>query len=244
MTILDEIITTKIGFVEHLPAVDHQLKAMQRIPHSLVEQLKKEFTIIFEYKRKTPSSGFLNDISLKEQLINYTKFGAKIVSILTDNPYFGGSFNDLKEARNLYPDLIILNKDFIISEKQIDVAKLNGADIILLIAKALDSETITRLYHYAYSLKLSVIVEVHDSEDVAKILALKPDVVGINNRNLEDFSVDLNTTFNLADELKYKPFIISESGISSKEDLIKVKTISNAALIGTAFMKGNLLDAI
>ena len=245
MTILDEIIEAKKKLIPSLPHIDRTSVNFKRKPHSLKKVLEEnDFSIIFEYKRKTPSSGHLNDINIVEQIGSYIKHGSKVVSVLTDTPFFGGTFDDLATARDNFPHLVLLNKDFIIHTKQIDMAKENGADVILLIAMVLDSYTLINLYDYAYSLGLDVIVECHDEADIEKANLFQPEIVGINNRNLKDFSVDIFTCERLQKDLNYKPLFISESGIHTAEDLQTVKSFSNAALIGTAFMKGDLINAV
>lgn len=244
MNILDEIINKKRTFVESLPELKKDEGEFNRKTHSLIDQLNNEFSIIYEYKRKTPSSGDLGNPPINVQLSRYVETGAKIVSVLTDEPYFGGTYSDLQIARNEFPELILLNKEFIISEKQIDYAKYYGADVILLIAKVLSKESIKAFYDYAYTIGLDVIVEVHDEEDVEKLSLIEPKIVGINNRNLEDFSVSLDVTHKLAKMFSSETHIISESGIHTTEDLKYIKDISSGALIGTAFMNGDLLNVI
>jgi len=241
MNILDKIVKEKHAFVENLPNIT---LTDLRETFSLEEKLKNEYTIIFEYKRKTPSSGHLSNSPIVGQVYRYKNRGAKVVSVLTDEPYFGGTYDDLKKVREAFPQLILLNKEFIISKKQIDYARSYGADVVLLIAKILSETQLKELHTYARSLQLDVIVECHDLQDIQKVNAFKPPIVGINNRNLDNFSVSLHTTEYLVKQMYYTPLIISESGIHTLDDLNTVKAVSNGALIGTAFMKGNLLHAV
>jgi len=172
---------------------------------------KDKTGIIAEFKRKSPSKGVINGAADVEAVTSgYVKAGVSALSVLTDIEFFGGSNQDLSIARkfNFCP---ILRKDFIIDEYQILEAKSIGADAILLIASILDKEKVKLLAGFAQSLQLEVLLEVHNENEL-EVLNETIDLVGVNNRNLKDFSVDINTSIQLS-ELIPKDFIkISESG--------------------------------
>jgi indole-3-glycerol phosphate synthase len=193
--------------------------------------------IIAEFKRKSPSKGIINkDANVEFVTTGYVRAGAAALSVLTDNIYFGGSNNDLLKARemNVCP---ILRKEFIIDEYQIYEAKSIGADVILLIAAYLEKQDIMRLASVAKSLQLEVLLELHDESEVEKISS-EVDLVGINNRNLKNFNVDIEQSLKLASRIPDNYVKIAESGISSPDE---VKNFRKAGfkgfLMGERFMK-------
>ncbi|HAA56810.1 MAG TPA: indole-3-glycerol phosphate synthase TrpC [Myxococcales bacterium] len=194
--------------------------------------------IIAEIKRRSPSQGTLHPSVDVEQLsIGYMQAGASALSVLTDEAYFGGSNKDLEVARkfNFCP---ILRKDFIIDEYQIIEARSIGADVILLIARSLSPEEIARLATFAKSIGLEVLLEVHDEDELKRSLHEKVDVVGVNNRNLDDFSVSIERSHTLAPHIPDEFVKISESGLSSAESIHALKQSGfRGFLIGTSFMK-------
>ncbi len=197
--------------------------------------------IIAEYKRASPSSGnFAEQKSLAEVLNIYNKY-ASALSILTDKKFFDGSLDDIKEASNL-TRLPILRKDFIIDEYQIYEARYYCADFILLIVKILTDDEIKRFLEVAKRLKMQCIVEINNREEFDRIKDLDVEIIGINNRNLDNLSVDKDNANKLSkiirNELKNKDIaIIAESGINSREDIDALALEIDAALIGTAFVK-------
>ena len=206
---------------------------------SLKHALKKSSFpgIIAEFKRKSPSKGIINNEASAEVVaMGYCDAGAAGISVLTDDTFFGGSPNDLTQVRNFCP-VPILRKDFIIDEYQIFEAKAIGADVILLIAAVLTKE---ELYHYtrtAKSLGMEILFEVHEEHELDK-LNEEMDIVGVNNRNLKDFSVDIHTSVNLAEQIPSHYVKISESGISHPDNLVKLhKSGFQGFLIGETFMK-------
>lgn len=209
----------------------------------------ENFTIIGEVKRGSPSKGyFAKDLSVSNMVQNYIDADINCISVLTNNEYFYGSYRDLYQVRNSYSGFI-LNKEFIIDEIQIDIAKLMGANIILLIKSVLSKEEITRLYNYAYSNNLEVIVEVHSKEELFECLDFNPKIVGVNNRNLKTFKTDILNSLIIIENLKKSLLedivFISESGISTKNDIERLKNAGfKGALIGEAFIKDfeNILD--
>ncbi len=208
-------------------------------PLSMVEYLKRtdKSGIIAEFKRKSPSKGAINRYATVEQVsIAYMQAGASCLSVLTDTTFFGGSNLDLIEARkfNYCP---ILRKDFILEEYQIIEAKSIGADVILLIGDMLDKESILRLSSFAKSLGLEVLMEVHDEKPLA-FLNPNIDIVGVNNRDLTTFKVDIHTSEKLFPLIPNDFTRISESGISRPESVVQLKKIGfDGFLIGEQFMK-------
>lgn len=196
--------------------------------------------IISEFKRKSPSKGWINGSAEVEAVsIGYMQAGASALSILTDKDFFGGSNEDLQVARqfNFCP---VLRKDFIVSEYQIIEAKSIGADCILLIAAALEPAKLKELAAFAKSLGLEVLMEVHDGEELERSLCQEVDLVGVNNRNLKTFEVSLETSLNLVDQIPSEFLKISESGISDPQTLVKLKEAGfNGFLIGESFMKSS-----
>ncbi|MBA4537153.1 indole-3-glycerol phosphate synthase TrpC [Bacillus aquiflavi] len=240
-TILDEILAEKAKEVKKMK--EDGIERCDKPKKTLNLFLKKiaqttELLIISEFKRASPSKGILNiHLDPVEQAVRYEKNGAAAISVLTDQPFFKGSFRDLELIRQNV-SVPILCKDFIIDEIQIDAAKNAGADIILLIAAALDTKRIKELYHYATVNGLDVLMEVHDESELEKAFLTGAKIIGVNNRNLKTFKVDLSVTERLA------PFIInagahliSESGIKTEEDINRVRRAgAKAVLIGEAFM--------
>ncbi|MDB4905192.1 MAG: indole-3-glycerol phosphate synthase [Mucilaginibacter sp.] len=194
--------------------------------------------IIAEFKRKSPSKGIINDkVSVKEVTNAYAAAGASALSVLTDRNFFMGSKADLIKARqtNTIP---VLRKDFMIDEYQIIEAKSLGADIILLIAAILTPGEIQKLASLAKSLRLNVLLEVHNLEELERSINPNLDAIGVNNRNLADFSVSVETSFKLADHIPTEFLKISESAISNPETIKQLKLAGfNGFLIGENFMK-------
>ncbi len=193
--------------------------------------------IIAEFKRKSPSKGVINDkVRVEEVTQAYSKHGASALSILTDTPSFGGTTDDLLTARNVN-DIPILRKDFIIDSYQIVEARSMGADIILLIAACLTPNETFKLAQFAWELGLEVLLEVHDRDELIHCNEYV-NVVGVNNRNLKDFSVDINRSVELAEHIDEAFLKVSESGIHSIDHIKMLKNAGfNGFLIGENFMK-------
>lgn len=245
MTILDKIIEKKkIEVAEAKQRVS--LEELERYPlfdrtcYSLKESiLDPERTgIIAEYKRASPSKGLINGTSTVQEVVrSYQDAGASAISVLTDNDFFQGSLSDLEAARAVL-QIPLLRKEFIIDVYQIAEAKAYGADIILLIAACLDSEEIKTYADYAKSLGLNVLLEVHNEEELQRSLFDSIDAIGVNNRNLKDFVVDLNHSYDLVKQIPDNVIKVSESGISDPKT---IQALRNAGfqgfLIGENFMK-------
>lgn len=205
-----------------------------------LKALKKEeaISIIAEVKKASPSKGVIrsdfNPLSVADIYMNNN---ADTISVLTDKTFFQGDISFLNQiAQN--KSVPLLRKDFIINEYQIYEAKANGADAILLISEILSSNQISELSNAAYELGLKVLLELHNEEQLHKIdFSLNP-IIGINNRDLKTFRVNLETTKSISEQITSNVIIVSESGISNKSDLDFLKeTKANAVLVGEHFMK-------
>src|ERR687888_416282 len=169
-------------------------------------------SLIAEFKRRSPSAGELRaETGVAEMVLAYERGGAAALSILTEERQFGGSLHDLRAAREA-SDLPILRKDFVVDRYQLYESAANGADAVLLIVAALDDPALAALYAEARDLDLDCLVEVHDEADLERALTIDADAIGINNRNLEDLTVDLETTVELLTDVPAGKAVVSESG--------------------------------
>lgn len=193
--------------------------------------------IIAEYKRRSPSKGVINDRSTVEEVTTaYSKWGASGLSILTDDKYFGGNNDDLTRARTLV-EVPILRKDFIIDEYQIIEARAIGADVILLIAECLTKEEVISLSTVAHNLGLEVLLEMHTEAQLEKV-SEHVNMVGINNRDLITFNVDIDRSIALAAKLPADKIKVAESGIDNVETIVKLREAGfKGFLMGEYFMK-------
>jgi indole-3-glycerol phosphate synthase len=167
----------------------------------------------------------------------YERGGAAALSVLTDEAHFGGSLDDLRAARAAC-DLPILRKDFIVDPYQLLEAAANGADAVLLIVRALEDDELRDLHRTARSLDLDCLVEVHDGEELERALRLDVDVIGINNRNLDEGTVDVVTTYELMPDVPAGKTVVAESGISARAELEELERVGvDAVLIGSALMR-------
>jgi len=246
MTILEKIIETKKNELEIVKKTI-PIEELKKLPNferksiSLVDRLKNSsHGIIAEHKRKSPSKSIINDsISINEIITGYNNVNVCGISVLTDKDYFGGSLNDLRNARKL-TNIPILRKEFIIDEYQIIEAKANGADVILLIAACLEKDQIKSFSSLAKEIGLEVLIEIHDENELKKCLTNTIDIIGVNNRNLKTFEVDINTSIKLSNMIPKKFTKISESGISNYNEIIKLRKYGfKGFLIGELFMKNN-----
>lgn len=198
----------------------------------------KNHGIIAEFKRKSPSKGMFNDkFSVEEITTGYVEAGAEGLSVLTDLNYFGGTLGDLALARNLNT-CPVLRKDFMVDEYQIIAAKACGADVILLIAAGIDSQLLNRLAKFAKSLGLETLLEIKDKQELEGNLSEYIDIVGVNNRNLENFTVDINCSKELSQYIPEQFVKISESGISKAEVIHDLESYGyKGFLMGEAFMQ-------
>jgi indole-3-glycerol phosphate synthase len=195
-------------------------------------------SVIAEHKRRSPSAGTIRDgASCAEIVTAYERGGAAAVSILTEEEHFGGSLADLRDARAA-TELPILRKDFTIDPYQLYEAKVAGADAVLLVVGALEQEDLASLYAQSRELDLDALVEIHDDEELERALELDCDVIGINNRNLEDFSVDIQRTFDLLADVPAGKVVVSESGIHHRGQIEELEQVGvDAVLVGEAIMR-------
>ena len=196
-------------------------------------------SVIAEHKRRSPSAGEIRaGVSVADVVLAYERGGAAAISILTEGAHFGGSLDDLREARAASA-LPILRKDFIVDPYQLYESAAAGGDAILLIVAALDARMLAELHGEARTLDLDVLVEVHDEEELDCALEiLDADVIGINNRNLVDFSVDVERTFELLADIPAGKTVVSESGFHSRDQLDALERVGvDGVLIGESLMR-------
>ena len=225
--------------------IEELARNSERKSISFYDALAKDgLSIIGEFKKASPSHGTMNNkIDLGERISQYSE-SADAISCLTEQDHFNGSVEYLKEIRKM-TNLPIIRKDFIIDTYQVYEAKVIGADAILLIAAILDDDKFMELYNLAQSLGLDVLCEVHDEEEMQRMLSLDVKIIGINNRNLKTFEIDLNTTKRLAsmlsdEERKKGKILVSESGVSKPDDVkLLSESRADALLIGTVLMEAD-----
>ena len=195
-------------------------------------------SLIAEFKRRSPSAGEVRpDAGVAETVRAYERGGAAALSILTEERQFGGSLHDLRAAREA-SELPILRKDFVVDPYQLYESAANGADAVLLIVGAVRDNELATLYQQARELDLDCLVEVHDEAELERALKIDADVLGINNRNLDDFTVDVETTVRLLTDVPAGKAVVSESGYEHREQLDELERIGvDAVLIGEALMR-------
>ena len=243
MNILDKIIEHKkeeVARNKNLFSLEvlKQQENFNRITFSLKDFLRdaNKTGIIAEFKRKSPSKGVINDkAGVLDVTTAYTQLGASGLSVLTDTAFFGGTADDLCRAR--VNDIPILRKDFIIDEYQLAEARAMGADVILLIAACLTPDRVQELAFFAKSLKLEVLLEIHNEAELQHICD-EVDMVGVNNRDLKTFLVDINRSVELSRQIPADKIKIAESGIDGVETISIFKDAGfKGFLIGEKFMK-------
>ena len=202
--------------------------------------LNKDQAIIAEIKKASPSAGIISeDFDPIRKAKEYEDFGASALSILTEEDFFQGSSQYLQDVKEITA-LPILRKDFMIDEYQIYEAKLIGADCILLIASVLSDEEIKSFVDLAESLQLDYLIEVHDLEELKRVGHFSNAMIGVNNRDLKTFNVDLNISINLKKEFKNNNIFVAESGIKNQDDINALKAHDiHVFLIGESLMKGD-----
>ncbi|WP_106495088.1 indole-3-glycerol phosphate synthase TrpC [Lentibacillus sp. Marseille-P4043] len=246
MTILDEILQQKQREIAQLKANEGEFThaSKQTIP-----SIRKTFAesqnmnVIAEIKRASPSKGAIQmEVDPVEQAKQYAALGAGAISVLTDETFFHGSMDDLRAIREAV-DIPLLCKDFMIDGIQIDQAKAAGANIILLIVAALERDQLQKLYNYAKSSHLDVLCEVHNEEEMEIAVELDADIIGINNRNLKTFEVDLYVTEKLTPMVKNSSaLLIGESGVKSRADVERLENVGvKGVLVGETLMRSDNL---
>lgn len=197
-------------------------------------------SLIAEHKRRSPSAGAIrDDLSCAELVRAYDRGGAAALSILTEETHFGGSLDDLREARAA-TELPILRKDFTVDPYMLYEAKAAGADAVLLVVGSLDGRELASLIETARDLDLDAIVEISRDEELEVALEVDADVIGINNRNLEDFTVDLGRTYDLLADVPAGKIVVSESGIGRREQIEELEGVGvDAVLVGETVMRSD-----
>ncbi len=246
MTILDQIITEKHREVDRHKA-QVTLQTLEQMPGFQKDTVSASAAIfrpgstgvIAEFKRKSPSKGIINDrADVAQTTASYVAAGASVLSVLTDEPFFGGTLADLQAARTANPHTPLLRKDFVIDPYQIVEAKAWGADLVLLIAACLSPTQVRYLSQFAQNLGLEVLLEVHDAEELARSLCDTIDLVGVNNRNLKTFVTRTDTSLELADQIPARYVKVTESGLHDAKTMVSLHRAGyQAFLIGEAFMK-------
>lgn len=244
--ILEEIVAYKKNEIELFKKELHQIYLEGRveilknalIPSMKNALMKSDTGIIAEFKRKSPSKGWINEAATADKVpISYQENGAAAISILTDSHFFGGSNVYVRTAIASKVRIPVLYKNFIIDEYQIYQAKVCGASAILLIAACLTKEQCRQFIAKAHELELEVLLEMHNEEET-EYAELEPDMYGINNRNLGTFETDVNNSFQLIERLPAEGVKVSESGISDPDTIRQLRACGyKGFLIGETFMK-------
>lgn len=248
MTILDEILASKAREVAAMPTPPASNAGPAR---SLIDSLRHHgpVALIAEIKHKSPSRPMIReDFDPPSMARAYEAGGAAALSVLTDGPYFGGSLSDLQAARAEVA-LPVLRKDFLIDPRQVHEARAAGADAVLLIAAALDDDALRRMAATCCEVGVEYLLEVHTAEEMDRALALGAPLVGINNRDLKTFQLDLQVTRELAQRAKNAerpPFLVSESGIYTSDDRRLLESWGiGAMLVGESLLrKPDLREAV
>ena len=247
MNILDEIVSKKRKRVDEVKSqasiedIQNQLAKTPSLKSNFKKNLENQKqSIIAEIKKASPSAGIIaEDFNPILKAQEYEKMGAKALSILTEEDFFQGSNKVLQEVKKI-SNLPILRKDFIIDDYQIYESKLIGADCILLIASILSDSQIEDYVSKAEDINLDVLIEVHDEEELVRISRFKNALIGVNNRNLKTFEVDLMNSVRLRKNYNGNQIFIAESGIKSNADIeYLVSNDINVFLIGESLMRGN-----
>lgn len=247
MTILEKILAVKREEVAQLRKTFSLEGKKRKAPiYSFIERCQKDdrLKLIAEFKRASPSKGTINaTLDPIEQAQTYQELGASMVSVLTDREFFKGSYEDLIAVKETI-DLPVLNKDFIIDEVQIDRAYLEGADVILLIAASLPEDRLKELYQHAEKRDLEILFEVHNEAELEIAQRIGSRLIGVNNRDLKTFTVDLGVTEQLAQLIDHKrEILVSESGLKTTEDVVRVKEAgARAILVGETLMRASDLQ--
>jgi indole-3-glycerol phosphate synthase len=204
---------------------------------------RPSLSLIAEYKRRSPSSGLLREDGVGGVVAAYERAGAAALSVLTEHHHFSGSLEDVREARAA-SSLPILRKDFVVDPYQVYESAAVGADAMLLIVAALERHELERLYAEARALDLDVLVEVHSERELEHALEIDADVIGINNRNLADLNVDLETTLELLAHVPAGKTVVSESGYSTRDQLEELDEVGvDAVLVGETLLRAQDVEA-
>lgn len=243
MTILAKIVQTKRSEIAKLKEIGKASlvrSALESGPtRGFLDRLRRPgIQVIAEIKQASPSAGILRSPFIPAEIAkSYAKAGAACLSILTDEFYFKGCLDHLKQARAAV-EIPVLRKDFIIDPLQVYEARAAGADAILLIAEILERDELVDLFGLAQSLGMDVLVEVHDPASIAKAIAMNAPMIGVNNRDLRTFTTCLDHSLNIKPSLPKETLVVSESGIKQPSDIAKLEAGGiKAVLVGETFMR-------
>jgi indole-3-glycerol phosphate synthase len=253
MSVLERIVEDTRGEVKRrrkqVPLSDLEALLEQRASTEGFRPFSEALTrpgvsVIAEHKRRSPSAGAIREGATVAEVVKaYERGGAAALSVLTEPFHFAGSLDDLREARAA-SSLPVLRKDFIVDEYQLYEAAAAGADAILLIVAALEPRALDRLLREAGALDLDALVEVHDERELEQALEVEADVLGLNNRDLADFSVDIERTYELLSDVPAGKTVVSESGFSSRDQLDELERVGvDAVLIGETLMRADDIEA-
>ncbi len=237
MALLDEILREKRLEVEGLKVSGERKRGFYRLKDSFK---KGKINIVAEIKQSSPSAGFIKDINLDSVLKVYNRY-AKGISVLTDRKFFGGSYELLKEVSER-TNLPVLCKGFIIDKRQIDMAYVHGADIVLLIVRILEDRALEELYDYSIGLGLDVLVEVHSKVELDRVKKLKPAILGVNSRDLDTLDISLRRAKDILESVDFECLRIAESGIRTRADVEFLKSSCDGFLIGEALLKSDNIE--
>ncbi len=248
--ILDRIVATKreelAAAVKRKPLADVRADAESRVlTRDFVASLRTKIAagrpaVIAEIKKASPSRGLLREDFIAADIAqSYAEHGAACLSVLTDQQYFQGAVDYLKQARASC-QLPVLRKDFLVDAYQVYESRVMGADAVLLIASILDDAQMRDFEAIASGLDMAVLIEVHDSVELARALKLKTPLIGINNRDLKTFKVSIDTTLTLMRDVPAERLLVCESGIHTREDVLRLGAAGvNSFLVGEAFMRAS-----
>ena len=234
-----EVIELKRNFtINDFISTSNKIEKPRGFINKLLFAEKNGFGLIAEIKKSSPSKGIIRKNFFPEKIaLDYKESGASCLSVLTDSKFFGGNNEYLKKVKSIV-DLPILRKDFLVDEIQIYESRFIGADCILLIVACLNDEELEKFYNLGKSLEMDVLLEVHNEEELERALILKPQMIGINNRNLKTMTVSLETSVSLLKIIPDNVIVISESGLKTHHDLKFMQSLGiKSFLIGETFMK-------
>ena len=249
MSILDEIINNTKSKLDKrknempLDKIKKEIESSNFLENSFKNSLiDKEHAIIAEIKKASPSAGIISeDFDPLKKAKEYEEFGASALSILTEEDYFLGSTKYLKDVKKI-TNLPILRKDFIVDTYQIYESKFIGADCILLIASILNDKQLREFSDLAETLQLDYLIEVHNEEELFRVELFSNAIIGVNNRNLKTFEVDIQNSVRLRNLYKKNNIFVAESGIKNKKDIdMLLANNINVFLIGESLMRGDFL---
>lgn len=249
MNVLDQILAAKQEEIDALrPRADALVKEAGQggpvRPFAAALRAGSNVALIAEFKRRSPSAGWIYQDGLVAEITKaYSEAGARAISVLTDEKFFGGTLSDLETAR-ANTNVPILRKDFVLHDVQLYEARVAGADAVLLIVRALDDAALAGLLTTARGLGLDVLVETHNENEVERALRAGADVIGVNNRDLANFKVDLGLTARMLENIPRDVLVVAESGIRTVEDVRSLGEVGvSAVLVGEALMRSQDIRA-